>query len=173
MPPTSATPTDWPIRERAFLDDMHDRGVDGIVIALAGAQHNVDVPDQPQTPIVCIGSALDHPSADLVAADDEVGSRAAVAHLIGRGAKRIAMIQGSADPGRARDHGYRQALADAGIAFESELMELGDWTRAGRPGSDAEADDAAAAARCSLLRQRSHRDRGDGCRPGTLFVDPA
>jgi LacI family transcriptional regulator len=118
-------------RERAFLDDMHDRSVDGIVIGLAGAQHNVDVPEHSQTPIVCIGGAFDHPAVDLVAADDEVGSRAAVAHLVARGARRIAMIQGSADPGRARDHGYRQALTEAGITYDKTLMQPGDWTRQG------------------------------------------
>lgn len=119
-------------RERAFLDDALDRGVDGVVLASAGsAGHGADDAVAMGTPVVRVGGAFDHPSVDLVAADDEIGSRAAVAHLVARGAKRIAMIQGSAESGQARDHGYRQALEDAGIAVDPALMVRGDWTRQG------------------------------------------
>lgn len=119
-------------REAAFLDDALDRGVDGIVIASTDvATRTSEGPSGVGTPVVCVGGAFDHPSVDLVAADDEVGSRAAVTHLIGRGARRIAMIQGPAESGTARDHGYRHALSDRGIAFDATLMVRGDWTRHG------------------------------------------
>lgn len=119
-------------RESAFLDDVLDRGADGVVIAsVSFAARKDDGPAAVGTPVVCIGGAFDHPSVDLVAADDEVGSHAAVAHLIARGAKRIAMIQGPPESGVARDHGYRAALSEARIRFDSKLMVRGDWTRQG------------------------------------------
>ena len=121
-----------PSREQAFLEDVLDRGVDGVVIAsTAVAAKHGDGPAAMGTPVVCVGGAFDHPRVDLVAADDEVGSRAATTHLVDRGAQRIAMIQGPPESGEARDHGYRQALADAGMPFESALMVRGDWTRSG------------------------------------------
>jgi LacI family transcriptional regulator len=121
-----------PAREQAFLDDALDRGVDGMVFASTSvATRPEDGPAGTGTPVVCVGGAFDHPSVDLVTPDDEVGSRVAVAHLVARGATRIAMIQGPAESGTARDHGYRHALTDAGLDFRDEFMVRGDWTRRG------------------------------------------
>lgn len=121
-----------PTREEAFLDDALDRGVDGVVIAstTVGTKRG-EGPAGMGTPVVCIGGAFDHPRVDLVAADDEVGSRAATTHLVRRGARRIGMIQGPPESGEARDHGYRRALADANFVFDPALMVRGDWTRVG------------------------------------------
>jgi len=120
-------------REKAFLDDALDRGVDGVVIASGnGSAREDDGPLAMGTPVVCIGGAFDHPSVDLVAADDEVGSHAAVAHLIARGSTRIAMITGpSEESGSARTAGYRAALAEAGMPADESLLVPGDWTRQG------------------------------------------
>jgi LacI family transcriptional regulator len=121
-----------PSRELTFIDDALDRGVDGLVIAsIAVATRTGDGPAATGTPVVCLGGAFDHPNVDMVAADDEVGSRVAVTHLIARGRQRIAMIQGPPESGTARDHGYRHALSDAGLPFRPELMVRGDWTRQG------------------------------------------
>lgn len=119
-------------RERAFLDDALDRGVDGVVIAsVSSTARDEDGPSAMGTPVVCVGGAFDHPAVDLVAADDEVGSHAAVAHLIARGSTRIAMIQGPSESGAARTAGYRAALEEAGIGFDESLLAHGDWTRQG------------------------------------------
>jgi LacI family transcriptional regulator len=121
-----------PKREAAFLDDALDRGGDGIVIASTDvATRTNQGPAALGTPVVCVGGAFDHPNVDLVAADDEVGSRAAVTHLIGRGARRIAMIQGPAESGTARDYGYQHALEDRGFDVRPGYMVRGDWTRQG------------------------------------------
>ncbi|MGI8433727.1 MAG: LacI family DNA-binding transcriptional regulator, partial [Nocardioidaceae bacterium] len=121
-----------PTREQFYVDDVLDRGVDGVVLASTRvAARDGHGPAGVGTPVVCIGGAFDHPRVDLVTGDDEVGSRAAIAHLIGRGAQRIAMIQGPPESGTARDHGFRQALAAAGLPFHPERMVRGDWTRRG------------------------------------------
>lgn len=120
-----------PAREERFLQDALDRGVDGIVVAatsVAGPTPDRGAPVWDSTPVVCIGGALDHPHADLVAPDDAVGSQAAVTHLIDRGSSRIAMIQGPPGTGAARTHGYLEALAAREIDAESSLLVHGDWT---------------------------------------------
>jgi LacI family transcriptional regulator len=119
-------------REQKFLDDVLDRGVDGIVMAA------VDVADQAVlnparfgVPMVSVGESIDHPQVDRVTADDEAGSRAATLHLTSRGASRVAMIQGLPGTGMSRVKGYRQALSETGLSFDETLVQHGDWTRQG------------------------------------------
>jgi LacI family transcriptional regulator, galactose operon repressor len=118
-------------RETTFLEDVLDRGVDGIVMASVHLSSGAVGPARLGTPIVYVGGALDHHEADLVTADDQVGSHLATQHLISRGSSRIAMIQGPPETGSARDEGYRSALAEAGMVFDPALMVRGDWTRQG------------------------------------------
>jgi LacI family transcriptional regulator len=119
-------------RENTFLEDVLDRGVDGVVMAsVDSADRSSTGPSAYGTPVVCVGGAFNHPQVDLVAADDEVGSHAATRHLIQRGATRIAMIQGPSESGTARDDGYRRALTSAGRGCDPRLMVRGNWTRKG------------------------------------------
>ncbi|MGK5740006.1 LacI family DNA-binding transcriptional regulator [Micromonospora sp. URMC 103] len=122
-----------PEREDAFLADVLDRGVDGVVMAAGPAGNQVRTgPPAPGVPTVCVGgSPEDAPRVDRVTPDDTVGSHAAVTHLIARGARRIAMIEGPLPSGSAREDGYRQALAEHGIPLEPDLLARGDWTRPG------------------------------------------
>lgn len=121
-----------PARETKFLEDVLDRGADGIVLASVdeasiGALRPIDL----GTPIVCIGERLDHPRVDVVTADDLVGSHAATAHLIARGASSIAMIQGPAESGAARVEGFLRAMSQHSREVDPRLMVTGDWTRQG------------------------------------------
>jgi LacI family transcriptional regulator len=119
-------------RENTFLEDVLDRGADGVVMASANvAARSTIGPSELGTPVVCVGGVLDHPDVDLVAADDEVGSHAATHLLIERGSRRIAMIQGPPESGTARDEGFRRALVEGGRTFDPSLMARGDWTRQG------------------------------------------
>jgi LacI family transcriptional regulator len=113
-------------REDAFLADVVDRGVDGLVMAAGDVTAQVRVgPAGLGVPAVCVGGALDDdPHVDLVTPDD-------VRHLIARGGRRIAMIQGPPASGTARDEGYRRAMGEAGLAVETDLVVPGDWTRPG------------------------------------------
>lgn len=121
-------------RERKFLHDVLDRGVDGIVIGAATLAPDPETTPQPTrlgTPIVCVGAGYDEPEVDVVASDDRVGARIATAHLVNRGAKLVAMIQGPPKSGSARDLGYGDALRAAGMEQRADLMVRGDWTRSG------------------------------------------
>ena len=121
-----------PERENTFLEDVLDRGVDGVVMASVNVAGRDSIgPAAMGTPVVCVGGVFDHPDVDLVAADDEVGSHAATCLLIERGARRIAMIQGPPESGTARDEGYRRALNEGRRRFDRALLARGDWTRQG------------------------------------------
>jgi LacI family transcriptional regulator len=120
-------------REDAFLADVIDRGVDGLVMAAGDVTAQVRVgPAGLGVPAVCVGGALDDdPHVDRVTPDDGVGSYAAVRHLLDRGRRRIAMIQGPPASGTARYEGYRRAMGEAGRAVQPDLVVPGDWSRPG------------------------------------------
>jgi LacI family transcriptional regulator len=121
-----------PERENTFVEDVLDRGVDGVVMASVNVAARGSIgPSALGTPVVCVGGVFDHPDVDLVAPDDEVGSHAATWLLIERGARRIGMIQGPPESGTARDEGYRRALSEGSHPFDRSLMARGDWTRSG------------------------------------------
>jgi DNA-binding LacI/PurR family transcriptional regulator len=69
----------------------------------------------------------------MVGADDLDGGRQLTAHLIARGARRIATITGPMDSpgGIQRLEGYEQALREAGLPVRPELIANGDYSRAG------------------------------------------
>ena len=118
-------------RETAFLDDILDRGADGIVMAsVDAASAGALGPADMGVPVVCIGGALDHPRVDVVTADDEVGAHAVTLHLLGR-RRRIAMIEGPSHTGANRIAGFVRALEERGATIHPELMVCGDWTRHG------------------------------------------
>jgi DNA-binding LacI/PurR family transcriptional regulator/serine/threonine protein phosphatase PrpC len=61
--------------------------------------------------------------------DNRAGARAATAHLIRAGRRRIAHLAGLPDSGESheREAGYREALADAGLPFDRELLDYGHF----------------------------------------------
>jgi LacI family transcriptional regulator len=140
-------------REAKFLEDVFDRGADGIVLAAVdAASAGVLKPADMGVPVVCVGQRLDHPRIDAVTIEDEPGSYAVTRHLLARKPHRIAMIQGPTATGAARIAGFTRAIADAGQTIDPSLMMVGDWTRRG--GYDA---------MCQVLT------RGVGRRPDAVF----
>jgi LacI family transcriptional regulator len=125
--------TDWTLeREVTFLDDMLDRGADGIVLAAVDAASvGALKPADLGVPVVCVGGGLDHPRVDVVTIEDEQGSYDVTRHLLLRKAKRVAMIGGPTESGPTRVAGFHRALAEAGRAIEADLEVTGDWTRRG------------------------------------------
>jgi LacI family transcriptional regulator len=119
-------------REHKFVQDVLDRGVDGVVIApVDAAPGALSRSIHLGTPVVCLGDRIDLPEVDRVIADDENGSRAATAHLLAAGATRVAMIRGPSGAGTSRISGYRRAVEEAGGTFVPELAVDGRWTRQG------------------------------------------
>ena len=68
-------------------------------------------------------------SAHSVLPGDVLGGRAATEHLLERGCKRVALINGQQGVDAARDRlkGYKQALASNDIPFDPALVRPGNW----------------------------------------------
>ena len=118
-------------REQRFVEDVLDRGVDGVVMgSVTVAPEVVTRLADLGTPFVCMHRGIEHPMVDTVWTDDVAGAREATDHLLAGGAPQVAMIDGPGDTG-GRLEGYREALAAAGVPFRPELVVHGDWTRHG------------------------------------------
>jgi LacI family transcriptional regulator len=121
-----------PEREVEFLEDVCDRGVDGIVLdsfTLTGERLAELVP--PGVSLVRIGTTvIDDPGYDSVHADDEQGAYDATLHLLRRPSRRVAMIQGPPGAAARRNEGYARALRSSG-GPDPELVLAGQWTRDG------------------------------------------
>jgi LacI family transcriptional regulator len=119
-------------REVAFLDDMLDRGADGIVLAAVDAASvGALKPADLGVPVVCVGKGLQHPRVDVVSVADEEGSYEVTRHLLGRRPTRVAMIQGPGESGPARVAGFTRAMKESGRKVDPSLMVAGDWSRHG------------------------------------------
>ena len=115
-------------REHRFVEDVLDRGVDGVVMgAVTVPPEVVTRLGDLGTPFVCMHGGIEHPLVDTVWADDVTGAREATEHLLAGGAGPVAMIGAPGDPS-GRLEGYGDALAAAGIPFRPDFVVHGDWT---------------------------------------------
>ncbi|SEG79508.1 transcriptional regulator, LacI family [Actinacidiphila yanglinensis] len=178
-------------KERArFGQYLAAHRVDGVLLVSVHEDDPLpDLLEQLEMPAVLNGRRSDLESVSYVDADNVGGARAAVAHLIDRGRRRVATITGPLDMyvARARLDGYRQAMADAGLGGGAagggatggsgageELIAAGDFTEEGgrramrellarRPDVDGvfAASDVMAAGARAVLREEGRRVPGD------------
>jgi len=77
-------------------------------------------------PVVILGERIFDGPVDHVAMPNVEGACAATMHLVGRGCRRVVMVDGQVgeeiDVSRLRLTGYRQALERSGIAFDPSLV---------------------------------------------------
>jgi LacI family transcriptional regulator len=121
-------------RELDFLAEVCDRRVDGIV--LDSFQLSVDdvlAITGDHVPVVWIGGT--QPGVDSVQPNDEHGAFEATIHLVERGHRAIAMIDGPEGSGTSRRDGYLRALAHARLEPHPGEPLRSDWTR--RAGAEA------------------------------------
>lgn len=114
-----------PEKERTHLRLLADRMVDGLIVATAGETPELrSLVERGRAPVVLIDRHIDGLDADAVVVDNVSATRDAVRHLIAAGHRRIGLIAGrrTLSTGRERYEGYRRALREAGIAFESALV---------------------------------------------------
>lgn len=123
-------------RELSLLSGPRASMVDGIlfsVLALDGS--DAEALGEISTPLVLLGERIFNGPTDHVTMRNGDATRAATEHLIAQGRRRIVAfgahegeVIGSAG---LRLDGYRAALAEAGIPFDSALVaEVGGWFRA-------------------------------------------
>lgn len=122
-------------RELELLRGPRAQMVDGILFSpLALGEEDNALLSKVTTPMVLLGERILEGPKDLVTMRNVEGTRAATRHLLDQGRRRIlafgtdpALEHGSAG---LRLSGYRQALADAGMAYDPALaVDVVGWYR--------------------------------------------
>jgi LacI family transcriptional regulator len=121
-----------PGKERAELEMLRGRQVDGVVLASAHASGNTDMLQQ----LTLRGTTLvmidrdDHPSVKChrVLTDDEQVGQLATSHLLGVGRRAIAHIAGPPIAhAKRREKGWREALRARGMKIADDWVVRGGF----------------------------------------------
>lgn len=163
-----------------------DRGLDGVVIAAAVVDDPVVARLQTDRfPVVLVGR---HPSGEVgtVDVDQRAAARAAVAHLLGHGRRRVGIVAGPITLIATIDRyaGYVTAHQEAGRLPDPRLTVHADGTRGGgylavrgllaeRPDAVFVAGDAMAVGALRALREAGRRVPDDVALFGFDGLDPA
>ncbi|HEX7186892.1 MAG TPA: LacI family DNA-binding transcriptional regulator, partial [Actinomycetes bacterium] len=130
--PLVANTDNDPSRERAQIQSLRARQVEGLIVATARLQHPyLETLHEGGVPLVLANRLLGAGQIPSVTADNAVGSAAAVAHLAALGHTRIAHVSGPQElsTGLVRRRGYLQGLRDAGLPEDPRLVVACDaWT---------------------------------------------
>jgi LacI family transcriptional regulator len=121
-------------QEMAFIADAVQRQVDGIVLSsLHNMSQKLQEYIEDDVTFVSLGPSIDLPQVDKVSTDDAAGAKEATRYLIQRGHRRIGMIGGmpGLTPSQNRLRGYCEALEEAYIPFDPELLAEGNFMRPG------------------------------------------
>lgn len=122
-----------PATERAAVRTLHEKRVDGLIIAPASSEGSPHVADLVArgTPVVQLDRYAAGVDSDAVVVDNEFAARHAVDHLTALGHRRIALLtsQGIIHTNQARMRGYLEGLEAAGIEPDDALVRMAAYTR--------------------------------------------
>lgn len=123
---------DNPERERQALSMLRAQKVDGLLLTVAASRDDMNHVEQFRDsglPIVCIDREVPNVPLDLVCADNARGAKMCMQHLLSRGHRRIGYLSGSVGLFTAvtRLGGFNQALSEAGIPADPNLVRHGDF----------------------------------------------
>ena len=121
-----------PDRERALIDSLRAKQVDGLIVATAGLEHpGLAGLHSERTPVVLANRVLAGGQIPSVTADNVAGTGLAVDHLVQLGHTRIAHLTGPQrmSTGLLRRRGYSHAMRAHGLAEDPALLATcGAWT---------------------------------------------
>ena len=114
------------LHEQHYVSLLNNSITDGVIIVASAAAEFIT-----NAPIVAVDPHVVNPNYPSVQGTNYHGSLEVMEYLIGRGHRRIGFISGRQDVGSAgrRLKGYRDALANAGIELDEELITPGDFTQ--------------------------------------------
>lgn len=118
---------DWEAPQKTLFNFLERGAMDGLIVA--GLRIDEETGEDLRslgTPVILIGSQW--PPLDSFYWEEEPGVRKAMNHLIEKGHTRIGMIT-TPHSNRLRDarvNGYKQALQDAGLEFDQNLVAHGE-----------------------------------------------
>jgi LacI family transcriptional regulator len=112
--------------ERRHLSRLGGTLTDGIVLVTPEV---LDVDVDTLTPVVAVDPHVGASSFPTVASDSLTGAMAATEYLLSLGHRRIGHLSGRPDlrSSELREQGYRQALDEAGIPFDPDLVKVGGY----------------------------------------------
>jgi LacI family transcriptional regulator len=112
--------------ERRHLSRLGGTLTDGIVLVTPEV---LDVDVDTLTPVVAVDPHVGASSFPTVASDSLTGAMAATEYLLSLGHRRIGHLSGRPDlrSSELREQGYRQALDEAGIPFDPDLVRVGGY----------------------------------------------
>ncbi len=109
-----------------------DAGIDGIVLPSPQCDSAalIDLIAAEDVPAVLVGSGTPSPKLHAVSIDEQAAAQEMTRHIIALGHRRIGFIIGNPEQSVSpkRYDGYRQALSDAGIGFDENLVAQGYFT---------------------------------------------
>jgi LacI family transcriptional regulator len=119
-------------REKQVLSVLHARRVDGILLVVAagiGRPSHIAETLRAGTPIVCLDRLPPRIRVDSVTVDNATAARECVRHLLALGHRRVGILTGSKalQTARERLRGYQEAMQEAGITIDPELIREGDF----------------------------------------------
>lgn len=121
--------------EREFMSQVVPAGaVDGLALVIPlGMLESIERLAKGGLPIVVVDDRGHYPDLPTVATTNIEGGRSATRHLIQRGRQRIAMLNGPHDFGcnRERLEGYKSALKEADLRFDSRRVTDSDFKEVG------------------------------------------
>lgn len=123
-----------PEAERAFLDNLLRRRVDGIIFSRVSDRSRViDCVEQSNTPVVILDRFLEHEDIPTVVLDNHLAGSIAAEHLVGLGHRSIGVVTGPLDIAlcRERHRGFTAALRKHGLTLPASHVFEGDF----QPGS--------------------------------------
>ena len=117
-------------KEETYIDVLIAKQVDGIIFISAGEEINtIKKTIDSNIPIVIVDRDVNKVKADVILVDNYDGGYKATQYLLGLGHRRIGCITGPSpvSPSALRIGGYKQALKDAGISVDEDLIVPGDF----------------------------------------------
>lgn len=121
-----------PEHERNMIGQIINNDIlDGVIVSsMAINDPIITALENSHVPFVLIGRDPYHPSASFIDIDNRGGARKIVNHLIKQGRKRIATITGPQNMIASLDRldGYKQALSEAGLSVDPEMIKDGKFT---------------------------------------------
>src|SRR3954449_9099162 len=114
-------------RERDLVQAFLSRRVDGLIVVPAGADHGYLVRDREAgVAVVFVDRPPGFIDADVVLSDHAGGARAATAHLLAAGHRRIGYLgdRRRIHSAAERLRGYTEALASAGVPYDRTLVRM-------------------------------------------------
>lgn len=116
-------------KERAIVEAMLNRRIDGLVVATARRDHPlVQELAASGIPLVLVIRTVDHSPVSEVVGDDHEGIGLAVRHLVSLGHRRIAHVAGPQDvsAGLVRYQSYRSWMQYEGLPVDEDLVVFTD-----------------------------------------------